>query len=147
MQLRSTIVWRGAGYGMAASAAPFAIFAVVSAFQAVGQFMSGSGTSSLLGLAWGAAALSLGGALGLLPGLAVGTTLALSRPSAWLTQGSAKRPSRRGRAALAAGTVFFAETVAIALSSSGPIWIFLCLFGTPVAAGFAAWLAQRIQGR
>ena len=146
MQFRSTIVWRGAGYGMAASAAPFAIIAVVSVCQAVARFMSGSGSSSLLGLAWGTAALAFGGALGLLPGLAVGTTLALSEPPAWLTQRPAKRPARRGRAALAAGTAFFTETVAIAFASSGPLWIFLCFFGTPIAAALAAWLAQRIQG-
>jgi hypothetical protein len=145
MQFRSTIVWRGAGYGMAASAAPFAIITVVSVFQAVARLMSGSGSSSLLGLAWGTAALACGGALGLLPGLAVGTTLARSEPPAW-TKKPAKRPAPRGRAALAAGTAFFVETVAIAFASSGPLWIFLCVFGTPIAAALAAWLAQRIQG-
>lgn len=146
MQLRSTIVWRGVGYGMAVSAAPFAIIAVISACEAVAQFLSGSGPSSLLGLAWGTAALAFGGALGLLPGLAVGTTLALSKPPAWLKQMRAKRTALRGRAALAAGTAFFAETVAITSASGGPLWVLLCLVGTPVASGLAAWLAQRIQG-
>lgn len=136
---RSTFVWRGARYGMLASAAPFAVLTAISLFSALKVAVTGAGTSALGTLAFGVGILAGGAALGLLPGLATGATLVLlpAKPRAL---------TLRGWAAIAAGAVFFTENIVLAAATSGPAWVFLAFIGTPVAAVLAAVLTPRIRG-
>ncbi|MHA6761263.1 hypothetical protein [Streptacidiphilus sp. PAMC 29251] len=131
---------------MAVSAAPFAIIMVGDAIESAVQFMGGPGFLGLLSLAIGIEAIAVGGALGLLPGLAVGAALALAKSPVGLPQEPTKTPSHPGRAAFAASTAFFAENLVITFASGESFWILICFFGTPVAAVLAAALAKRIQG-
>ncbi|MFC1435517.1 hypothetical protein ACEZDB_33240 [Streptacidiphilus sp. N1-3] len=130
---------------MAASAAPFVLIMVGSAVEAIIQLMGGPGHVSPYGMTVGIEACAVGGALGLIPGLAVGAALALAQPPAGAPQ-YAPTPSRPGRAACVAGTVYFVENLVVTVASGESFWILICLFGTPVAAAIAAALAKRIQG-
>ncbi|MFG1808180.1 hypothetical protein [Streptomyces sp. NPDC049040] len=139
MQLRSAIVWRGARYGMLASAAPFAVLTAISVFSALRAAATGAGASALGTLAFGVGILACGAALGLLPGLATGAALVL-------LPGKARALTPRSWAAIVAGAVFFTENMVPAFLTGGPVWVLLAFVGTPIAAVLAAVLTARIRG-
>ncbi|MFJ4681664.1 hypothetical protein [Kitasatospora sp. NPDC088783] len=117
MLRKSTVVWHATGLGAVVGAVPCLFIG------------AGVATSFWLGLA----AVAFGLATGALPGLVAGVFLAASPKGA---------PTRRWpvRASLAAGAVFFLESMAVTALTGGPAFLALVVFGTP-AMGVAAWAA------